>query len=133
MALITWSKQFEVGHPEIDKQHQELIRIVNRLHDAMLARQGRDALGAVFKDLDAYTRMHFRTEEDLMARFGYGEAVSHKKIHDDLIGELKKLHADFDAGKLSVTMATMTFLQNWLTKHIAQVDKKLSSFLAGRV
>jgi hemerythrin-like metal-binding protein len=132
VALIAWSPQYEVGHPVIDAQHKELVAIINRLHEAMLARRGRESLATVFQDLASYTRMHFGTEEELMARFSYIEAAQHKKMHESLLGEIRKLEQGFKEGELSVTMATMTFLQSWLTTHIAQMDKKLASHLQKR-
>lgn len=35
MALIEWRDEFRVGVPAIDREHQELIALVNRAHDRM--------------------------------------------------------------------------------------------------
>jgi len=35
MALFDWNDQLSVGVAEIDKQHQELVKLINDLHEAM--------------------------------------------------------------------------------------------------
>ncbi len=130
MKLIQWSAALAVGHDEIDAQHQQLVEIINRLHEAMMERRGREVLAQVFEDLEKYTRFHFATEERLMDRHHYAASADHKKAHADLIDKLLALYSDFERGKLTISMETMNFLKSWLTDHIGRKDKSLSAFLS---
>ncbi|MDX9859921.1 MAG: bacteriohemerythrin [Rhodospirillales bacterium] len=132
MSLIAWGPQIAVGHPEIDSQHQKLIDLVNRLHDAMAKGKGRDVLGHILMELEDYTRYHFGTEEALMDKHVYTGTFAHKQKHKELVGQLAAIMAEYKKGKLTVTMETMDFLRSWLTDHIMGMDKKLSHFLSAR-
>lgn len=132
MSLIEWGPQIAVGHPEIDAQHQKLIDLVNRLHDAMSKGKGKDALGQILVELEDYTKYHFGIEEALMAKHVYSGTLAHKQKHKELIGQLAALMAEYKKGKLTVTMETMDFLKSWLTDHIMGMDKKLSQFLSAQ-
>jgi len=54
MAYINWSDRYSVGNAHLDSQHQELFRIVNALHEAILERRSRDHLGELFEELEKY-------------------------------------------------------------------------------
>ena len=63
MALITWNDSFSVQIGEIDRQHQQLVKMVNELNEAMRQGQGKDILFSTLSGLIAYTTTHFGTEE----------------------------------------------------------------------
>jgi hemerythrin-like metal-binding protein len=125
-------KRIAVGHPEIDSQHQKLIDLVNRLHDAMSKGKGRDVLGRILVELEDHTKYHFGTEEGLMDKHAYPGTFAQKQKHKELVGQLSAIMADAKQGKLTVTMETMNFLRSWLTDHIMGMDKKLSAFLSAK-
>ena len=63
MALIQWNNDLSVNVKEIDTQHQNLIRMINELFDAMKVGKGTEVLGKIFLQLTNYTKTHFQTEE----------------------------------------------------------------------
>jgi len=132
MSLITWNDQLKVGISIIDQQHQELVRMANELAEAMKAGHGRDVLEKLLAGLANYTVSHFGTEERLMQQHAYGKASDHKKQHDDLKKQVADLQAKAKEGKLSVTLETMHFLRDWLTKHINHTDRDLAAHLAAK-
>jgi len=70
---MDWSTALAVGHPEIDRQHQVLIEIANRLNGAMRSGAGRAACGAILDELVNYTLTHFSFEEKLMEKHEYAQ------------------------------------------------------------
>lgn len=129
MSLITWGPALAVGVKEIDDQHQKLIELVNQLNDAMRAGKGRDALNTVLTELVRYTVYHFGTEEKLMAQHKYELSVAHKAEHKKLIEDVSAFKAKFDAGNATISTELMTFLRDWLSKHILGTDKKFAQAL----
>lgn len=123
MALIEWSASLSVGINEIDDQHKVLIGLINRLNEAMKTGQGKAALGAILKETADYTASHFAVEENYMTKFNYTGLARHKIEHKSLIDQVLKLAKDFDSGKITITMDAMTFLKEWLAKHIQGTDK----------
>lgn len=127
MALITWKNDYSVGVAEIDAQHKIIIKFINDLNDAMSQGKGKEALGTILGGLIEYTATHFAHEERYFDQFNYHETLRHKAEHKALVDNVVALKGKFDAGSLSLSIETMNFLKNWLTNHIAIVDKKYTT------
>lgn len=130
MAYFAWSDDLQVGNSFIDNDHQKLIALVNRLHDAMAQGQGKDILGKILDELIRYTREHFKREEDHMQKIRYADFAAHKQEHDKLIKEVVDLQSKFSAGNGMLTVQVSGFLRNWLVNHIMKTDKKLASAIS---
>jgi hemerythrin len=128
MSLIDWSPSLSVGIVEIDEQHKKLIGIINRLNDAMKAGKGKDALSQILSETADYTIYHFGTEEKYMQQFGYPGYQRHKIEHKGLLDKVTALAKDLAAGKITITLDVMTFLKDWLSKHIVGTDKQYGPF-----
>ncbi len=129
MALITWNDNLSVKVTEFDEQHKKLIGLVNDLHSAMGAGKSREIMGSVLTSLIDYTVSHFDAEEKLMQKHGYPGFVMHKAEHNALTKQVSDTMAQFKEGKTVVTIELMTFLKDWLTKHIQGTDKRYGPFL----
>ena len=46
MSIAVWDDRYKTGHELVDKQHQELFPMINRLHDAIMASKGPHSAGA---------------------------------------------------------------------------------------
>ncbi len=132
MALVTWHSNYTVNVKEIDKQHQQLISIMNELHDGMKAGKGKEVLSRVLDELIKYTAFHFKYEEMLFDKFSYPDTAVHKRQHADLVQQVLEYKENFDSGKKILTIEVMDFLKEWLTNHIVGADKNYSSFLNGK-
>jgi hemerythrin len=128
VALIQWDSSFSVKVAEIDRQHQKLVFIVNELNDAMKHGQGKDVLGDIVNGLITYTATHFHAEEKYFHRFGYPEIDSHKKEHAAFVTKVSEFKDGFEKGTLGLSVEVMTFLSDWLKKHIKVTDMKYSQF-----
>jgi methyl-accepting chemotaxis protein len=130
--LLEWSPAISVGHGEIDRQHQILIEIANRLNAAMQSGKGRAATGAVLKELVDYTVEHFAFEERLMEKHAYGERTRHIEQHRRLVDDVLKFKREFDNGTTAVSVDLMNFIRDWLVNHILKVDRAFAGDLAKR-
>jgi hemerythrin len=128
MALINWDASLSVNVKEIDGQHQKLIKIINDLHEAMLQKKAKEILGKIIDELIAYTTTHFLTEETYFEKFEYSDRLNHKRRHTDFVKKVGEFNKEFAAGKLMLSMDIMTFLKEWLVKHIQGEDKKYEPF-----
>lgn len=125
-AMMEWSDALKVGHSVIDRDHQRLVALINKLGDAMSAGQGRDACGSVLDELINYTQTHFANEERLMALHRYGDESRHKAEHVKLVQEVRDFKARYDAGTATLSVSLLHFLMEWLTRHILESDKALA-------
>lgn len=123
MNLLTWTEDYNTGITEIDDQHMQLVALINRLHDALVARRRTGDVGAVLDELVDYTKVHFAVEECLQRIFEYQGYDEHKAIHDAIIAQLTGFQRRFRAGDAHVGMELLLFLKEWLFEHISKVDQ----------
>ena len=124
MSLITWDDKFSVDIGEVDQQHQRLVDIINELHDAMKAGQGKNVLGKILLELIQYTGSHFAAEEKYFIEFKYPDAEAHKKEHVYFVQKVLDFKEEFEQGRMTVSIELLYFLRDWLMKHIKVSDKK---------
>ena len=129
MASLTWSDKYSVNIREIDQQHQKLFKMINDLDAAMREGRGKQVLGKILNDLIQYTASHFATEEGLMQKHGYPEYEEHKAKHEKMTQKVLDIQREYEAGKATITLDVMKFLQDWLDKHIMGTDRRYGPFL----
>ncbi len=127
MPKIVWSKDFSVGHPEIDSQHQKWIDIFNTAYDRMM-NQGIEELSTLgidaLEEMYSYAEMHFKFEETYMEKIGYPDLASHIKIHNAFKGKLERIRNDFHNNIRPLNSEVMKLIENWLVDHILSEDQK---------
>jgi len=127
MAAFSWTDDLATGNLMIDDDHKHLIRLVNKLNDAMSSGKGNTVLAAILNELIAYTASHFGREEKLMQQIRYAGYAEHKAQHDALVGEVVALKQRFESGALTLSSKVYLFLTEWLNKHIKASDKLLGA------
>jgi hemerythrin len=133
MPIIQWNQNLSVNVPEIDKQHQRLIKLVNDLHDALHAGKGNDVAAGIIKELVSYTQTHFAYEERQLATANYPDLGNHKTAHAALIKKVEDFAARIAKGQPGVSVQLSAFLGDWLKTHIMGTDKKYAPYLAQKV
>lgn len=123
-----WSARYEVGVEVIDGQHRHLLELINRLQHALQGGTGLEDLVASLKELVHYTEHHFATEERLMDEVG-ASAERHRGEHQRLLEGLMRFTARLDATSVS---DSSHFLQDWLFRHIDEVDRPFGALLRTR-
>lgn len=129
--MFQWYDRYNVGHNEIDSDHQYLFKLINEFNDALTTGKGDARIATTLESLVSYTRFHFSREENHMLARGYDAYRGHKQLHDKLIADLESLRQRFQAGDAMVGMELSTFLTEWLISHIMRTDTKLAAFLNG--
>jgi hemerythrin len=120
--MFEWKNEYSVGIGSIDAQHQKLFAIGRELFAAMSAGQGKASLARILDRLVQYTAVHFAHEERLMRLNDYPDFQAHKAEHDALTRQVLAFQADFEGGRVSMTVQLLQFLKEWLEKHIKISD-----------
>ena len=128
MPKVEWTEDLSVKIGAIDNEHKKLIMLLNKLNEAMAQGQGQTAMAGILTELTSYTRTHFKNEENLMEKHGYPNINEHKKQHADLVIKLQEIQADYNSGKISLSLSMFNFLLSWLQTHIKKEDKGYSAF-----
>lgn len=127
MLQIDWTNKLDVGLPEINAQHRELIDLSNGLIQAMTIGKGADVLDEAFTQLREYTKKHFRDEEAYMREIGYPELDKQEKVHKLLVMEVDNFHEELAKGNVTPKQA-LDFINGWIVKHIVQMDSKIGEY-----
>jgi hemerythrin len=128
---IEWNQSLETGCRTIDLQHEELVGMINELHDTSPALISQLWLDDILQRLDGYIAFHFGTEEHLMAKLpGRDEhASAHIRQHRLFVEQVSKVRAQGgeDFGQMMQDIAN--FLSDWLYQHILKTDCELARLL----
>ena len=127
MSLITWNDNFSVNIPQFDQEHQQLIAMINSLHEAMKQGTGKKAMGTLLDDLTNYASTHFSHEEQMMVRYSYPDFKKHKQSHVDFAQTIKEYRSLYENSSLSAGNLLNLF-QSWLINHICDTDKQYTAF-----
>lgn len=125
MSYFEWEARYDIGVPEMNREHQKLIDLMNQLHKQHEARASKDAIAKTVDALFSFTRIHFEHEEAYMAKINYPELKVHRLVHKDLIERLTNHKSEFEK-KGVLSDAFFSFLKRWLAAHILGIDKKYS-------
>ncbi len=128
MAFLEWNNQYLLGLSEVDKQHQQLFALVNRLHEHVVNGEPQSSAGAILDELIEYTVEHFATEEKRFLEDDYPQYDEHKNEHDLLTRQALEFQEKFRANQIMVTFDLLDFLSDWLKKHTTDSDLKYVQF-----
>lgn len=136
MSLIEWNDSLKLGIAVVDRQHERLVGIINRLHQATLDGRGADVIGEILDELIIYTATHFSMEEKYFAQFAYADAEEHKREHDALIEKVSTFANDFEkalrGSESDLAKELLQFLQIWWRYHMMETDSKFVTLFKER-
>ncbi len=127
--LIRWNSTYELGHKEIDTQHQKLVDIINDFYNAFATAQAHNKIGDIIGELVNYTIFHFTAEEEIFKNSTYPQTDEHVKMHKSFVDKLKVYHQEVKDGNMTTTYDLMTFLRDWLIQHIMGTDKTYLAYI----
>lgn len=128
LVSFSWSKELETGNAQIDAEHQELLRAINRLLEACATGKGEEELSSTLDFLTQYTMTHFRHEEALQVQYAYPDYPNHKRFHETFFKVVENLAVSLRAeGATARLMEDMNRqLVGWLLNHIKTEDAKVA-------
>lgn len=126
VEIFPWNANLETGIAEIDVQHQQLVKLINRLAGHVAYETDLPGLDEIFNELTAYAEYHFATEEAIWREVMPEDPweVEHRKTHQTFIAEVMRFRKAREG--MSDDMAidgVLSFLCQWLAFHILYNDR----------
>jgi hemerythrin-like metal-binding protein len=129
MALLEWKEYFSTGIEAVDHEHRELIALVNRLHEELMAAPSQPSVEAFFGDVLKGISAHFALEERFMREQRYDGLKDHKADHERLLDEIRDIMDSclqvekIDQNELAAR------LDAWFSRHFETHDARLHKAL----
>lgn len=124
-----FTEDYLVGIELIDREHEELFRIVGRANQLVKSYDTAvdyDALMKILNELKAYTEEHFQDEEEYMEWIHYDGLAAQKRAHEAFIDKLENIDLDeIENNPQEYLQKLLEFLLGWLINHIMYTDKKI--------
>ena len=123
---IVFDAKIRVGHQKIDREHEQIINLLNKLNIAVKSIDQTPVIADQVDEIISLVKSHFEAEEQLMENYFYPETLKHKQEHQKLLEDIfflkKKL---LNGGELVVLQS----LKDWFLVHIMNFDKPLANYL----
>ena len=129
MVLIEWKTEFEVGIPDVDHEHQEIIALINDLHEAMSGENASISVMDFLGEIYAHVAAHFALEEKIMRINRYDQYADHKSDHERLLDELRDIMDDYEENAYFSDKEFSSHVERWFTEHFKTKDARLHKHL----
>ena len=129
MALIEWKDEFCTGVPDVDHEHQEIINLINDLHDAMSGEKATISVMEFLGEIYAHVSAHFALEEKIMRAHRYDQYTEHKADHERLLDELRDIMDDYEENAYFSDKEFASHVECWFTEHFKTRDARLHKHL----
>jgi hemerythrin-like metal-binding protein len=133
MEKYCWKEEYSLGFEKVDRQHQHMFEIVNKLSQHAGPTEDIDFISEILTEMVNYARKHFADEEGLMQEHGFPGIESHKKQHDYFINTTAELIINFMHNRQTTVDEITEFLVLWLTTHILKWDMKYRDFFRTQI
>jgi hemerythrin len=130
MALIEWRDEFSIGIPAIDKEHREMIDLLNEMAKNLETENDVARGLKFFGDVHANINAHFALEERIMREHNYEDLINHKADHEVLLDEIRYLMDEYEAGHYDQALHKLAGeLETWFSNHFKEMDARLHAAL----
>ncbi len=129
MELVQWSEKYSVGVSELDRQHQQLIQLLNRLISTTgTISTHSETISDILREMTDFARTHFKAEERLMKAYGYPGLEEQKRLHAQFRKKTASFTKGAERGDEQIPQELLEYLIDWLTHHILEKDMAYRSF-----
>lgn len=128
-SKFCWRDEYVVNIQEVDKHHRKMFDMADHLFYSIKNGKDRAAVEDALKFLIGYTRLHFESEENLMARYGYPATESHAAKHERLLEKVDEMKGRLQENNNGINDEFIDFFKDWIVGHILTDDVKYAVFL----
>jgi hemerythrin-like metal-binding protein len=123
-----WRHEYAVGVGTLDAQHHRLFELISEVGQDIANGASVDDLLHRLHILTHYADFHFKTEQELMARFGWTNLGPHKAEHEKLAEGIRRCTAEIRGKGIPPGHDLLEFLKTWLLRHTLLEDRRYIPF-----
>lgn len=125
MAIIDWTAEFELGIPDIDKEHRDLIALINALHAGIGQTTSTEDIVLQLQEIYRQIADHFAHEEQHMRESRYMSYAEHKEDHEILLDDLRDIIKQVETVGRYAEERLSADLKYWFSGHFRTHDARL--------
>ncbi len=123
--FIVWKDEYLTGNALVDREHRELVDLVNLLSAAAAGEESGSAFEDCFSALNRYVKQHFKDEEDLLDAVDSPHLERQRVQHALLARELYMLWSgDMGEPREKVVHGLAEWSRHRLLAHLLTTDIK---------
>lgn len=125
-TYLKWKPVYSVGNRELDDQHQYMFALLNTIYTALQEGKSELPIEQLIDKARLYGKLHFETEEKLMAGCGYPRWWEHRQVHEDYCERVDEMSR---AVGPNTPFELFLFLKDWWINHITRMDADYASWI----
>jgi len=125
-----WRNEWASGNEKIDRQHRALIEGSALLAKSIQSGENLMARKELVLKIIADITDHFHTEETILGNLGYPEIEGHRKIHETILSNARRIVNEFTAGKLKPSLMLTFLIDDFVIGHMLETDARYFPYLA---
>lgn len=127
---LQWNNKWNSGNDEIDKDHKELLDLLNDLINTSLLEMDFNKSIEKLDVLIEKTVEHFQREEEILSNMGYKDYDKHSKIHKNLIGKVFQLKQCYQNRELNSAAFFSFIADDVIIGHLVSEDMQFFSLFS---
>jgi hemerythrin-like metal-binding protein len=124
-AWIPWDEKLSIGIDVIDEHHRYLFDLINDLYEVVANKRGAREVARLIKSLDAYAKIHFRAEEQMMNHYAYTRIDRQLSQHHAFEEKIAEFYEELHDNPFVAQFDALAYLREWLIHHILVEDIQL--------
>lgn len=133
---ISWSPALAVDDSIIDEQHRELFAHARAFVEAVKISKKYSQVADVTRFLDDYIKIHFSTEERMMAEQNYPflklQIEQHRRFSAYFNALKNEIRENFNKNRVFLLFRVQILIIDWLLNHTGKLDRHFGKYLSER-
>lgn len=130
--LMSWTEDLVVGEEVLDREHQQLVELANRLGRCIMDRSADHDILSVLNRLVNFADDHFTYEEGIMDRSNYPWFKEYRQEHEAFIQKLLAFIEDIEEHGMKPTAEAFLHLKERMVDHITHQGRMVGAYLQDR-
>jgi hemerythrin-like metal-binding protein len=124
LTPIVWSAEFSVGVPEFDRQHHQIIDVINRMLASRETSPHSETVSDALDELSRFADRHFKAEEAFLTERNYSALEEQKASHQLFRRRTLELCQMALEHTSSTPSELLAFVRGWWVRHILEADRR---------
>jgi len=124
LIQLNWKDSYASGEEGIDREHQSLMEVANRLLAATSRDESEGEVSLLIHRLIGDIRTHFGYEEETLKAAGYPRFEAHREIHRKLLAKADSMVAQIEQGEAAMGDLLGFVIHDMVARHILREDRE---------